>query len=107
MKDSKLESALVGIQKTRAILPDQVNAYLNFTQKVKSDGAISEKNKALILVSLAVYAQCEMCIESNVTNALSTNASKEEIVEAALTAVSMGGGPKMMYMQYVHDALEL
>jgi len=107
MSNSKLESALLGIQKTRSLLPDQVNAYLNFTQKIKADGALTEKNKALILVSLAVYAQCEMCIESNVTNALSTNASKEEIVEAALTAVSMGGGPKMMYMQYVHDALEL
>ena len=39
--------------------------------------AVSEKNKALILVSLAVFAQCEMCIESNVASAIESGANKD------------------------------
>jgi len=105
--ESKLEESLIGIQKTRELMPDQVNAFLNFSQKIKTAGAISEKNKTLILVSLALFTQCEMCIESNVTHAISEGASSEEVIEAALLAVSMGGGPKMMYMKFVHQALEL
>ena len=104
---SSLEKALIGIQKTREKMPDQVNAYLNFTQKAKAAGVMQEKDKSLVLVALAVFAQCEMCIESNVTAALSAGASKEEVLEASLLSVSMGGGPKMMYMQFVHDALEI
>lgn len=104
---SKLESSLLGIQKTRDSFPDQVNAYLNFTQKVKSTGGLAEKETALILVSLALFSQCEMCIENSVTDAISAGASESDILEASLLAVSMGGGPKMMYMQYVHRALEL
>jgi len=103
---SKLEKSLVSIQKVRELFPDEVNAYLNFSQKLKKSAAISEKNKALILVSLAVFAQCEMCIESNVASAIESGANKEEILEAALLAVSMGGGPKMMYLQFVTESLE-
>ena len=71
---SKLEKSLVGIQKIREAMPDQVNAYLNFTQKVKASGVMHEKDKALVLVALAVFAQCEMCIESNVTAAIEAGA---------------------------------
>jgi len=102
----KLEKSLQAIQKVRESHPDLVNAYLNFTGKVKQAPAIREKQKALILVSLSMMAQCEMCIESNVEAAISVGASKGEIIEAAMLAVSMGGGPKMMYLQYVMSVLE-
>lgn len=58
-------------------------------------------------MSLALYAQCEMCIEMNVGEALEAGASKDEIIEAAMLSISMGGGPKMMYMKYVYDALDI
>ncbi len=106
-KNNKLENSLISIQKVRELMPDQINAYLNFTQKTKSAGDIDEKNKALILVALAVAAQCEMCIENNVQSAIASGASRAEVLESSLLAVSMGGGPKMMYLQYVLDALEV
>jgi len=45
--ESKLNKSLLVIQKIREEIPDQINAYLNFTQKTKSAGDIDEKNKAL------------------------------------------------------------
>ena len=33
-------------------------------------------------------------------------ASKEEIMQAAMLAISMGGSPKMMYMKYLFEELD-
>jgi len=54
-----------------------------------------------------LYVQCEMCIAMNVSDAQEEGATKDEILETAVLAVSMCGGPKMMYMKYVYDALDL
>ena len=102
-----LEQSLIGIQRIREDMPDATNAYLNYTSKVKAQGALSVREKSLILVSLALLSQCEMCIHMNVSEAIENGVKKEEILEAALLAVSMGGGPKMMYMKYVYEALDL
>jgi AhpD family alkylhydroperoxidase len=103
----ELEKSLIAIQHIRKDLPDIVNSYLNYTSKIKSSGNIDGKNKALILVSLSLYAQCEMCIAMNVAEALEAGASKDEILESAMLAVSMGGGPKMMFIKYIYEALEV
>jgi AhpD family alkylhydroperoxidase len=103
----KLEQSLIAIQRSRAEFPDITNAYLNYTSKVKKGNKINAKYKALIMVALSLYAQCEMCISMNVDEALSEGATQEEIFESAMLAVSMGGGPKMMYMQYIYDAFDV
>jgi alkylhydroperoxidase/carboxymuconolactone decarboxylase family protein YurZ len=86
-----LESSLVAIQKIRAELPETVNAYLNYSTKVKSGEELSDKQKALILVSLSLFAQCESCILMNVGIAIETQATRVEILEVAMLSVSMGG----------------
>jgi AhpD family alkylhydroperoxidase len=103
---NELEKSLIAIQKLREDIPDSVNAYLNYTSKVKSGSELDEKQKALILVSLALHSQCETCILMNVDLAIESGASKLEILEAAMLSVSMGGGPKMMYMKYVIEAFD-
>jgi len=42
----------------------------------------------------------------NVGVAIEAQATRIEILEAAMLSVSMGGGPKMMYMKYVLEALD-
>ena len=53
----------------------------------------------LILVACAVMSQCDMCITIHVENAAAQGASREDILQAALMAVAMGGSPKLMYMK--------
>ena len=74
---------------------------------MKAEDAISAKHKSLTMVALGVYAQCEMCISMNVAEALENGATKDEILESVMLSVAMGGGPKMMYMKYVYEALDL
>jgi alkylhydroperoxidase/carboxymuconolactone decarboxylase family protein YurZ len=42
----------------------------------------------------------------HVKNAVNEGASKEEILDAAMMAVVMGGGPKMMYFKVLYDELD-
>ncbi len=101
-----LEESLSAIQKIREEMPEVANAYLNFTEKAKSTEFIDQKNKSLILLSMSILSKCEMCIIFNTEAALNEGATKEEILETTMLAVSMGGGPIMMYVKYVMQIFE-
>jgi AhpD family alkylhydroperoxidase len=76
---------------------EQEKAFLRFTSTVKKKGALSEKFKELIAVSLAVKSQCLDCIEHHLKQLIILKANDDEINEAIWVAVMMGGGPSMAY----------
>ena len=86
--------------------PKEMGSFAKFLQSVESPGAIDVKNKELIAIALSVTAHCHWCIAYHVNGALEQGASKEEIMEAAWVAVLMGGGPALMYMQLVEEAID-
>ena len=47
-----------------------------------------------------------MCISLHVQNAATHGATRDEIIDAGLLAVAMGGSPKMMYMRYVYEEVD-
>jgi alkylhydroperoxidase/carboxymuconolactone decarboxylase family protein YurZ len=47
-----------------------------------------------------------MCVSLHVQEAATLGATKDEIIDAAMLAIAMGGSPKMMYMRYVFEELE-
>lgn len=99
----KAFEALSAIQKNA---PDVYAKYLEFTQSMGEMGDLPPKMLELVLVGCAVMSQCEMCITIHVEGAATHGASREEILQAALMAVAMGGSPKMMYLKYVFEALD-
>lgn len=80
--------------------------YLAFTKEISEFGPIDHKTQELIHLACSMMSQCEMCISLHIQGAASHGASKEEIMQAAMLAISMGGSPKIMYMHYVFDELE-
>jgi len=86
--------------------PKELSSFINFSQTVKTDGAIDAKHKELILVALGVSNQCSWCIAIHIEGAVKAGATKEEILNACMLAVVMGGGPKLMFMNIVYDELE-
>ncbi len=86
--------------------PNQIKGFEQFMSSVESEDALKKKDKELINIALAVAAQCEWCIALHVKSALDNGATKEEIIDASMQAVLMHGGPALMYMTPVKEALE-
>lgn len=80
--------------------------YLGFTKEISGIGPIDHKTQELIHIACAIMSQCDMCISLHIQAAAGLGASKEEIMQAALLPMAMGGSPKMMQMKYVFDELE-
>ncbi len=103
---TKLEKIKRLIGKLQQQQPENIKNFLDFMTSVEKEGALSTKQKELVNVGLAVAAQCEWCITLHVKGALDAGASKDEILEAAMQAVLMHGGPAPMYMTPVEETLE-
>jgi len=81
-------------------------AYRDFTETIKKGSSIDSKSQSLIMIACSILTQCDMCISLHVQNAASNGASRDEIIDAALLAVAMGGSPKMMHMKYVYEEVD-
>ncbi|GAB6067794.1 carboxymuconolactone decarboxylase family protein [Methylothermus subterraneus] len=95
------------LQTLRQQYPTETQAFSYFFQKAESGAALSRKHKELINVALAVASQCDWCIGVHVKSAIQAGASRDEIVEAGFMAVIMHGGPALMYMTPLLEALDL
>ena len=94
------------IMKLRKEYPEETKAFMELLQATGKPKALSTKDKELIAVALSVAARCHWCIGFHVKNAMEAGATKEELIEASYVAVTMAGGPALMYMQLVLKAIE-
>ncbi len=86
--------------------PTFVKSFMGFFKATEGPGALDTKTKELISIALSVKSQCPYCIAFHTKNAIAQGATKSEIIEAAMVATLMGGGPCVAYMKYVYDACE-
>jgi len=102
----KLEEIKELVGRLQKEAPKQTAAFNQFMMSVEKPGALGSKEKELINVALAIAAQCEWCIALHVKGALTNGATREEVIDAAMQAVLMHGGPALMYMIPVEKALD-
>jgi AhpD family alkylhydroperoxidase len=93
-------------KKLQSNYPSETGAFLNFMQKAEGTPALDLRSKELINVALAVAAQCEWCIALHVRHALDAGANRDEVVSAGFMAVVMHGGPALMYLIPLMQALD-
>lgn len=86
--------------------PKFVESFMGFFKATEGPGALDKKTKELISIALSVKSQCPYCIAFHVKNAIAEGATRAEIVESAMVATLMGGGPCVAYMKYVFDACD-
>ena len=86
--------------------PEFMGAFQQFMQAAKKPGALSTKTKELIGVALSVKNQCHRCIPFHVKSAIDQGVTRLEILEAAEQALLFGGGPALMYLEEVIQALD-
>ena len=81
--------------------PKELTGFVNFSQLVMQNTTLDSKHISLILLALSINNQCPLCIAKHIDGAVMAGATKEEILDACMLAVIMGGGPKLMYMNIV------
>ena len=70
------------------------------------EGALSTKQKELIVLGIAVATHCEPCILVHMEKAIASGANKAEILEVCGVAIAMGGGPAMAVVPLVLKFME-
>ncbi|MDD2678956.1 MAG: carboxymuconolactone decarboxylase family protein [Candidatus Nanoarchaeia archaeon] len=85
---------------------ENAKAFMQMAEKIKKSGALSEKFKELIAISLSVKAQCDDCITHHLAELIKLKATDEEINEAMWVAVMMGGGPSLAYLMKAQNELK-
>jgi AhpD family alkylhydroperoxidase len=85
--------------------PSEINAFLVFMGKAEGNPALGMAQKELINVALSVAAQCQWCIALHVKGAVAAGATRDEIMSAGFMAVLMHGGPALMYLVSLTEAV--
>jgi AhpD family alkylhydroperoxidase len=94
-----------GVLTMKKLAPKVTDGFMAFDKAAVEAGVLDVKTKELIAMSIAVAARCDGCIAVHVNNVLKAGASIEEVAEALGVAVSMGGGPSMVYATRALEAL--
>jgi len=73
---------------------------------VFAEGALSEREKALIALAVAHAVQCPYCIDAYTQTSLEKGASKEQMTEAVHVAAAIKGGAALVHGVQMENAAE-
>ena len=99
----EFDSLMKDIAKT---IPEQYKAFISEKQTVTKAGKVDEKTKWLLLLVSSVTQRCPVCIPRAVKHCLLSGWTKEEMLEACMVAVLVGGSSAMTYVTLVCKTIE-
>jgi alkylhydroperoxidase/carboxymuconolactone decarboxylase family protein len=85
--------------------PDLARQFFQYYGDVFKEGALTEREKALIALAVAHTVQCPYCIDAYTSECLSKGADMDQMTEALHVAVAIRGGASLVHgMQMVDIA---
>lgn len=81
----------------RKEIPDTMQGFGAMAKGALQAGALSELDKELIALAIAVTQRCDACIGFHVKALIRLGATREQLVETLGVCTYMGGGPALMY----------
>jgi alkylhydroperoxidase/carboxymuconolactone decarboxylase family protein len=72
--------------------PDQGKAFFEYYAQSTSPGILTEREKALIALSVATVRHCPYCIDAYTNKCLSLGVSNDEMMEAVHVGAAMVAG---------------
>ena len=86
--------------------PDLAKKFFDWYGAVFAEGALSEREKALIALAVAHAVQCPYCIDAYASAALEKGADLEQMTEAVHVAAAIRGGASLVHgvqmLDHVH-----
>lgn len=83
---------------------DTPRAFGAFMRSTQAAGALDEKTKELILLSLVIQSRCRGCFAAHYRRARELGITQAEMDEAAWCAVAMGGAPVKVFYEECREA---
>ncbi len=83
--------------------PELWQKFLAWYNAVFSDGALSEREKALIALAVSHAVQCPYCIDAYSTACLEKGADPEQMTEAVHVAAAIRGGATLVHGVQMRD----
>ncbi|MBC6607828.1 carboxymuconolactone decarboxylase family protein [Hymenobacter sp. BT188] len=88
--------------------PEMGRKFFDYYGEVFKDGALSEREKALIALAVAHAVQCPYCIDAYTVDSLQKGADEAQMMEAVHVAVAIKGGAALVHsVQMMNKAKEL
>jgi len=81
--------------------------YFEFYQEIYRPGAIDRKTKELIAIAASLTAKCQGCTDGHIRKALKLGATKEEISETIVVAMSINAAAVVDLTDIAAEHLEL
>ncbi|MCS6896566.1 MAG: arsenosugar biosynthesis-associated peroxidase-like protein [Nitrospira sp.] len=85
---------------------DLWNKFMNYYNAVFAEGALSEREKALIALAVAHAVQCPYCIDAYTQASLEKGSTIEEMTEAVHVACAIRGGASLVHGMQMRNAVE-
>jgi alkylhydroperoxidase/carboxymuconolactone decarboxylase family protein YurZ len=89
----------------RQTIPVQYDVFIKEKDTLTSSGKIPEKTKWLLLLVSSVTQKCPVCIPRAVKHCIDAGWTKEEMLEACMVAVLVGGSSVMTFVTLVDKAI--
>jgi 4-carboxymuconolactone decarboxylase len=90
--------------------PELWEKFMHYYSAVFADGALSEREKALIALGVAHAVQCPYCIDAYSQACLEKGSNVEEMTEAVHVACAIRGGAALVHgvqMRHVVEKLSM
>ena len=90
--------------------PDLANKFFDYYGAVFAEGALTEREKALIALAVAHAVQCPYCIDAYTKGCLEKGSNLEEMTEALHIVTAIRGGASLAHgvqMRKIAEKLSL
>ncbi len=105
--EEAIEAYKEGLGWLQSELPEVGQPFLQYTAACFAPGELSEKQKHLMALAMAIYTQDEYCLLYHGNRALQLGASNREVMETIGVCAAFGGGAGLAQgITLVRDMLE-
>ena len=88
--------------------PELGDLFFKYYNQVFEDGALTQREKALIALAVAHTVQCPYCIDAYTSACLEKGSDLEQMTEAVHVATAIRGGSSLVHgMQMMEQAKKL
>ena len=80
--------------------------FFDYYGSVFAEGALTEREKALIALAVAHTVQCPYCIDAYTSTCLQKGADEEQMMEAVHVAAAIRAGTSLVYSRQMINQIE-